>query len=383
RLYEAGEKWEDLSEILEMMYEAEEDGARRAELRFRAAELMRTKTRSVERAIDYYNEVLGELPEHLGTISALEEVLAGPGGTDRVAAARALVGHYRAAGKFSELLTALDVLSETDDPFEKLDSLRQAAEVADLGIGDADQAFSLMGRAVLAGVGESDLGAMLGDYQRLAVAAGKWREYVDLLTTVAPDVTDEDLQIEVLMVVASVAESQLEDLELARRYFTKVLEHRPDHRPALDALEHLHERMGDHTALLEVVRRKTEMSSVAADRVQLLLRQAEICEKHVGDVRAAIDALEQVLLEEDRPEAYTQLEGLYARAERWHDLTDLHHRQLEKGIGSPIEVRHRLGRLLLERLDDSHGAVEQFRIVLASDAQHASTVAALERLMET
>ncbi len=381
RLYEAGEKWEDLSDVLEMMYEAEENPAHRAELRFRAAELMRTKTHSVERAIDYYNEVLLALPEHAGTIAALEEILTAPDGSARVAAARALVAYYRVAGKHGELLSALEVLSETDDPVEKLESLRQAAEVADVGLGDTAQAFALIGRAIHAGLGESDLGAMLGDFQRLAVASGKWREYVDLLVSIAPDVMDEDLQIEILMVVASVAESRLEDVDLARRYYGKVLEHRPDHRPALDALEHLHERGGDHAALLDIVRRKTEMTAVVSERVALLLRQADICDAHLGDVRSAIDALEQVLLEEERPEAFTKLEGLYARAERWHDLAELHHRELEKGVGAPVEVRHKLGRVLLERLSDPHGAIEQFRTVLAADNQHAATVSALEGLM--
>jgi tetratricopeptide (TPR) repeat protein len=383
RLYEAGEKWEDLLEILEMMYEAEGESRARAELRFRAAELMRTKTHALERAIEYFHEVLAELPEHEGTIAALEEILTAPDGFARVSAARALVPYYRGTGKYGELLTALEVLAATDDPIEKLQALRQAAEVADMGLEDPAQAFELMGRAVVAGVGEDDLRQMLGDYQRLAIAAGKWREYVDQLKSVAPDVMDEDLQIEVLMIIAAVADEQLSELDVSRQYYTKVLEHRPDHRPALDALEHLHERAGDYAALLDVVRRKTEMSSSSSERVELLLRQAAICARHLNDVPAGIDALEQVLLEEERPEAYLELEGLYARAERFHDLAELYQRKLEHGIGSAVDVRHKLGRVHLDRLKDEFSAIDHFRAVLAVDNQHQPTVDALEELMAT
>src|SRR5690606_40062470 len=56
-----------------------------------------------------------------------------------------------------------------------------------------EQAFHLMGKAVVEGVGEDDLGNMLSSFQRLAFGAEKWREYVDLLQSIAPDIMDEEL----------------------------------------------------------------------------------------------------------------------------------------------------------------------------------------------
>lgn len=388
RLYRKGERPDDLLEVLEMqLLRAEETGADAdtlAGLHFEMAEVMRKHTRDTERAIDAYQRILEIAPGHPPTINALEEVVTDPDSDERVAAARVLVPVYEGQSAFDELVGALDVLAGSDDPAERLRSLRRAAEVADIGRDDQAQAFRLLARAIEDALGEPDLPHMLEELARLGEASGKHAEQVDLLEKIAPDVFDGELQTEILMRAASLARSPLEQVERARRLYQRVLEVRPDHQEALDALDDLQASAGDYDALLETLRRKTELAETPAERVALLERRAEIFASQMNDLPGAIDAMEQVLVEDpNRAEAYERLASLYERSERWPDLASTLERQLDAGAGVAVEVRHRLGSVAHQRLGDAYQALDQFREALAIDPGHEPTIAALQTLMES
>ncbi|MBO6937852.1 MAG: tetratricopeptide repeat protein [Deltaproteobacteria bacterium] len=388
RLYRKGERPDDLLEVLEMqLLRAEESGADAdtlAGLHFEMAEVMRKHTRDIERAIDTYQRILEVSPGHPPTINALEEVITDPDSDERVAAARVLVPVYEGQSAFDELVGALDVLAGSDDPVERLRSLRRAAEVADIGRNDQAQAFRLLAKAIEDALGEPDLPRMLEELARLGEAAEKHAEQVDLLEKIAPDVFDGELQTEVLMRAASLARTPLEQVERARRLYQRVLEVRPDHQEALDSLDALQAGAGDFDALLETLRRKTELAETPAERVELLERRARICETQMDDMPGAIDAMEQVLVEDPgRAEAYDKLGALYEKSERWPDLASTLERQLDAGAGHAVDVRYRLGSVAIERLNDAYQALDQFREALAMDPGHEPTIAALQKLMES
>jgi tetratricopeptide (TPR) repeat protein len=385
RLYEAAERWSELLETLDMEQELlakQSAGAEeRAASRFRAAELMRTRTNERERAIEVYAEVLDLDPSHLGTIVALEALLGAPEASERIAAAKVLVPRYEGSGAYDKLLAALEVTAEVDDDFEKRRALQRAAEVADVGVQDAARAFQLMGRAVRAGLNDDDLAQMLRELERFAASAERWAEHVALLREIAPEIPDGDLQTETYAKVAILARTRLGDRDLARQYFLKVLEGRPDDGAALDALEEIDEAAGDARGLLETLKRKTELASSPDARLWLLMRQAEICEGRIDDIPAAIDAYEQVLEAADKAEAYDGLERLYTKAERWGDLAALYERKLERKAGSEVSTQFALGKVRMEKLGDTEAALESFRAALAVDGAHAPSIAALSALM--
>jgi tetratricopeptide (TPR) repeat protein len=393
RLYEQAERWSDLLDVVQMVHDLVPGNAEKAAIRFHAAELMRKRTGDIDRAIEAYAEVLEALPGHQGTVEALREVMndgavpGEPATGSRLAAARVLRPRFEAQGAYPLLLDALGVLADSDDPSERLGALRRAAEVADVGLSDPQRAFDLAARALRAGLTEPDVGHQLAEVDRLAAASERWSDYAALLRDVAPDVGDGDLQIETYLKIAETARRRLGENELARQYYRRVLDHQPDHAAALDALEEMTGAAEDHGALLEVLRRKADLAS-GRDRVALLLRQAEISEKKLGDSPAAIDALESALADDPtRAEAYGGLERLYGAAERYPDLAALYERMIEQRVGSPGEIRYRLGRLHRERLDDVEQAIDQFKQSLALGSpqaqSHEATIAQLEDVMKT
>ncbi len=382
RLYEAAERWQDLLDTLEADERLCTDPAERAEVRFRQAELLRGPLGEPMRAIEVLEGVLAEHPEHAAALEALEAIVAGDQPEVRLAAARVLAPIYEGAGAYAELLRALEVLAESEDAEERLRVLRRAAEVAEVGLGDVGRAFELVARTVRLGLDDDELRPLLAELERLAEASQRWREYVETLQAVAPDVLDPDLQIEVLTRAAETAAERIGDVDMAVAVYRRLLEDHPDHRPALGALERLLEGAGRHVELAAILERETELADSPEERVALLLRRARLAEEALADLDAAIDAFEQALMEGEPREAFEGLERLYTQTQRWEDLARLYERWVDVGGPDTTDVEARLGRLWLERLGEPERALELFARVLETDRDHAATVEALEGLLQ-
>jgi len=124
RLYESAEKWSDLLETLRAQRDLATTPRERAELVFRSAELMRLHTGEIEAALDAYEEVLQEAPDHEQALAALDAVMATPDSPYRAQAASIAAPRYEATGAFDKLLSVLEVMADTDEPAEKLEALR-------------------------------------------------------------------------------------------------------------------------------------------------------------------------------------------------------------------------------------------------------------------
>jgi tetratricopeptide (TPR) repeat protein len=380
RLYYRTERWDDLLEVIQRDLEVADDPVERSELRFRAAELMREKTGELERAIEAYSEVLETAPDHEDAVRALYSIMRGEHGAESISAARVLAPRLEGSGDYQRLLEVLGVLSESSDHAERLRALRRAAEVAEVGVEDPSRAFDLTAKAVRAGLSEPEVGDMLADLERLAGISARYPEHMQLLRSIEGDLFDGDLQRETRLKIAEVAHRRLDDAETARTYYWKVLEEQPDHRQALDALEDLFAASNDTAGLLEVLRRKAELTQ-GRGRVELLLRRADLSENNGGDLDAAIDAYEEVLNESEHEKAYIGLERLYEKTERWSELSSLLERRLERKVGDPVDLHFRLGQVLRKNLDDRPRAIEEYRAALELNADHQGSIDALTSLM--
>jgi golgin subfamily B member 1 len=381
RVYEHSARWHDLLETVQTELSLVTAPAERAEVRFRAAELMRKRTGAKEAALDAYRAVLEDQSGHEQTIAALNEVVAA-GGPTRLEAARILVPHYASLRDHDRLIHALEVVAESEDTRERLDALRRAAEVAERGLDEAGRAYALTAKAAKAALLEDDLAQVLEELDRLANASGRFEAYGQLLHELAPDVLDEEVAITHLMRAASNARDRLRDPSLAREYFEKVLALRPEHDAALSALEALHAQSGDHRGLLAVLRKKTELAAEPIERTKLLMRQAELCAGPLDDVDAAIDAYEQVLEDSQSKEVFAGLEMLYQRAGRYAELASMYERQMDLEIGDLVVVRYRLAELFRKHLDGAERALDLYAAVLERSPVHEDTTRSLEAMLD-
>ena len=86
----------------------------------------------------------------------------------------------------------------------------------------------------------------------------------------------------------------------------------------------------------------------------------------------------------DNPQAVAALDRLYTRQERWSDLVRLIARDLERRMSEPVALalRFRMAELLAGRLSDPDAAIEQLRVVLRGDPDHAGAITMLESMLE-
>ncbi|MBX7197103.1 MAG: hypothetical protein K1X94_33955, partial [Sandaracinaceae bacterium] len=379
-LHEADARWPELLESLDQLRELETDPSAQAANLFRVGEIRRNRLGELEASVETYGQVLELEPSHAGATEALVALTRSDNAEVRFAAARMLRPRFEARGASRDLLAVLDVQAKTDDPTDRLEALRRGSEVAD-SLGDAGGAYERLSAAVRAASSEPDLGYLLSEADRLAAASDRWLDHGALLEDLAPEVGDADLQVETYRRLAVLRRDRLEDAPGARATYEKILEVRPDDADAIAQLEALTQTAEDWPALLEVVRRKTDFAQ-GSERAALLVRQADICETKLNDVPRAIAALDEVLVEADPPQVYASLERLYTASERWSDLVALYERMLDKRVGNPVDVRHRLGTLYAAKLSDAEAAIEQFREALHA-GPHEPSIEALERLMDS
>jgi len=381
KLYEVSDRWADLLGVLEQDLAVATETADRLALIVRIAELRRLRTGELGRAVDGYKDALEIDPAQPQARAALEALLSAGEAGVALAAARALDPVLQAEQSWEKLVGVLErIAADTDDPEERRRSLARAADVCEIGMNDPGRAFGYAARELRESLGEPDVARRIEQVEALASQSGRHADLAAALKDAAPELLDPELQIAALMKVAELSRRHLDDRAQARAYYEKALEQRPDHEPALDALETLHEEAREHVELLAVLRRKTDLAASDDARRALLRKQAAVSERELGDRPAAAQAHEAIMAMGFDREAATALERIYAAEGRWRDLSDLLESQLGLGDADAADLHYRLGRVSMDHLDDADRALDHFREVLDQSPDHGPTVEALEAL---
>lgn len=377
------EEWQELGDTYERHLELVESDADRLTLLSKLGELRSEHLHDLEGALEVYRRSLTLEPSHAPSRQALERML---GLEDRPAkreAAEILHPIYEADGEHERLLRVVEIEVETsEDLDEKLESLQKAITIAEDALSDASRAFVHAEAGVRAAAGHADLAPWLAHVERLANKTERQADFVKLLCQVAPDIFDGDIQLDVLLKIADTARHRLADRELAREYYQKGLELRPDDSRALTALESLYEEAGDAPHLLEILERRADVVESEAEKKQLMFRRARLLSDVLEDNARAIEVYQNVLdlgLERDAIDA---LESLFTLEERWADLVELYERQVDAGPSDVAELRVKMAQVLAHRLGDMARAFDELEAALEQDRNHSAAIAELEKLLE-
>ena len=387
RLYRAGERWPDLLDVDERRLALAVSNDERAGLRFEIGVLLRDRLSRSEEALERFREILVEDASHERALQAVERMLGD--GALKLRAAEILHPIYDGRGDFDKLVRLLELEAEAhDDPRERLQRLRKIAELRERHLDDPSGAFDAHARAARVALVEPELPEHLAALERLALARDRVNDLVKIYRELAPQILEPELQRRLYLDTADLARGKLGDLELARDYYRRVLDANPDDRRGLDALEALYRQTGEHAALREVLQRKADLAGADGgdldERRTALAEIAVLAEEKLDRRDDAVAAWEEIL--EVMPadaEAATALERLYALAERWVDLAELVEKRLgfAEDLHEAVALRYRLGELYETKLHDPDKAVENYSAALGGDAQHAGSIAALERYL--
>jgi len=219
----------------------------------------------------------------------------------------------------------------------------------------------------------------------LLTMVGDWQGLVTLYNRKVERSYDAVERAELWRKAGSVLDDLLSDTESAIRAYVAALEEDSEDELSLAALDELYQRIENYQALADVLRRRADLISDSAERLDVNLRLGGALSEHLSRTREAIDAYERAL--EDDPEslaALVPISSLYEAESMWPELLDVLRRQLElvKGQNERLSLLYRIGQVLDERLSELDDAVDTYREVLQLDPTHEPSIKALFRLGE-
>jgi tetratricopeptide (TPR) repeat protein len=382
-LYRDARRWDDLADTYEAHLETATDPADKLRMLTALGDLRGDELGLPQAALDAYREALDIDFSYRPARLALERLLESKDALTQREAAEVLEPVFETEGDHQRLLKVIEIQAESaEDPIKKIGLLQKAADIAENVLSSPERTLTYVTRALREGAGHVDLTSWLERLERVAHATSRRNEQVSLLREIVVNIFDGQVQFDVTLRIAELARDHLKDLGLAREYFEKALELRPDARAPMQALEAIYEEASDVQSLLGILERRSEVTHDDAERKQLMLRRAELLRDRLKDSEQATEAFERILEIGPDARAAEALEGLYASAGRFEDLIDLYQRQLDSGASGSIGLRVKVARVAARELADLPRAFEALEAALAADRHHAPAVAELEYLME-
>lgn len=365
-LYERAGDHQQVSDLLREQYERSRSPTEHAAILKRLAELWHHDLELPDQAIWACETLLERSPADREALVRLQQLL-------------------EEQGRYAELLRALQrELDQAGNKDAKLKILRRMARVAELQLGDEDQAASIWSE--LLGLLPGNL-EVIDKVVSLYDASARYEELGTLLLKAAGSPqTPEIRQVDYLLRLAQLAETSLDDSELARSCFEKVLRSRPDHRGALEALVRIYRAEHAWAPLCDVLGRLQNLAETDDDAFRIAWERAEILAEQLDDAGKAIAVLEALARTEAAQgnlDIGRTLLDLYDRAGRHRDVI----RQAELVLlatrqpGARRGLYDTIATTWLQQLQDKPAALAAYARLLdefADDTAGLATMAELQ-----
>ncbi|MCS6797689.1 MAG: tetratricopeptide repeat protein [Myxococcota bacterium] len=378
-IYEVRGDWNGLVRALEVRHRGSTDASQRLELLERISDVRLDRLGDVDGAFDALARALSEAPDSERTLARLDVI------ADAHARHAALVALLERVG------------AQLDVPDLARALWLRAATLAEKRLGDVDAAVRLCERVLARDPEDAEVLVRLDALLR---RAGRWQELVPVLRRRAELAADPATRQALMLEMATVLDQAQSDPAAAITVLKEVLELDPDCRVAIEALDRLYERLGLWADLADHLDRQIAAAPDEATRIALLLRMADLRERRMGALEAALETYRDVLERDPLNEAATaalerwlgderhqlavaeMLEPIYRERNDFERLVAVHEIQASHA-SSParrIELLHRIAELQELALDDLSAALATYARALSQDPAHESTLAQLERL---
>lgn len=387
RIYVATQQWNELSPVIqrELGLVPPGDTGAIVELKFRLGQLREQHLGDVQGAIDMYRDILDLEATHQGARQALEARLGDP--AHQLVAAAILEPIYQRTEEWGRLIEVHEIqLGRESVASNRVSLLLRIGDLQATKAGDGEKAFDAYSRCFREDPSNATARAEL---ERLAAINDSWPAFASLyesaIDKLKPDGAEAVLVRELLIKVAEAYDEKLEKPEKATEYFRRAQAIDPDDLTAIEALERLYTRNERWPELLEVYRKKVELSPDPEAREQIYFRMAYLWEEMLGNVDEAIATYKEVLgADSANMKALKALDRLYQGQSQWRALADNLTRQLQLTDDKPdtIQLLVRLAGLRERELGEVAAAVDTYRQVLELDRDNDDALRALERLVQ-
>jgi len=286
-------------------------------------------------------------------------------------------------GSWDALAAAYERGIEIADPLVKRQLLTALAELHDKRRDDPRRALDAHER--LFALDETDP-EPLEQMDQLATLLSDWESVVKILGRKVDLVADDDERASLLRRIGETKRDMLDDPRGATVAYERALDFDPESTFTIDSLIELYERGTEHRKLVELYRRRVELTTGDDDQKhQLLLASADRFENHLREPREAIDALRQAAtLRPGDERVLHALDRLYRAEQMWPELLDNLRAQVVAAKSREMRVRLQkdIGALFASKLDDPHAAVDAYKLVLDEVPSDDEAVEAVSRIGE-
>lgn len=390
----------DLVDNLREQLEYESDVGSRLVLKRRVGDLLATELDEPREAIEIYREVLDERPDD-SVIEALFSI--GESREDlRQDAVEALEGPLEQTERWPDLIRSFELRlrSEIDAP-GRVDALRAIASVSRDRLDDRKQELEALLRAIREMPEDVTL---LDDAETSARAVGRdgIAQLVKRVQDRVSTVFDTHVAAELHLRAARLLETELDDAEGAAAAYAAACEQRGDEPEWLEALDRLYVRLGNQSALADVLERRLGVEMDSATQAELYRRLAALQRDVFGEKSQAFaslrsaaeldpsndavgDALEAFLEDTSLSgDAFEVLE-IYRRArEELEAVAALHSRRVSLAHAGSERARAALehARFIADELEDPARALAALAPALDSAPTDPDVLIELERFGE-
>lgn len=381
RLYQLGERYEELAQIFlaktQMLHSPDEQ----KEYLYRAAALYEEILERPADAIGVYHQALEIDPEDLQSLDKLIEL------------------NLR-LGQWEKLLEVYTTKADiVVDPDEKKRLYAEVGAVYEGELKDSAKAIDSYQRILE--IDPDDLTA-LGRLDALYLATENWQELMSVLEREADLVGEPSEVISFRYRIAELWHQRLDDATQAIDIYRDILEVAPDHEPTLNALEALiaagkepvaaatvlepiYRQNADATRLIAVLEVQTAHEEDPLRKVELLHQVSELYELHLDDAVHAFAAQARALPFDNRDEnTLGSLERLAEITNQWSEVTRLYDVELaamkDSAPDDVVDMALRTAALFEQRLGDANSAIERYQLVVEADPSHVDAIEALDRL---
>jgi golgin subfamily B member 1 len=379
RLYSGAGRWKELADILRKEIQLADSDRETLALQFRLGQTLEQYLRDLPAAIEVYREILAADSNHTSAMAALEMLFLE--GHHEVEIASVLEPLYLAAGEFEKLHKIYEVeLGKLTDPVDRAAMFQRLAELAEDRLLDGGRAFTWWGQALAEDAGSA---VAVEHVERLARETSGWIELVSVYIRVLERHHAADVQRQMLLRLARVYDAELRDAASAVDSYLRVLEIDEKDSDALAALDRLYATAGMYDELVEILRRRIEVTLDGDEIVAMQLRRGEIFAEALADLDSALACYEQILEQDTRNRAALEREeAIFFRREDWQRLQAVYEKLVDvaEGEAEMADLYARMARIASDALDDEERAIDMWGRVLDIRAEDPQALSALADL---